>query len=85
VKLQDMRRTVTKKEGVVAGVVWGVTEITILSIFVTHLPVTMGAMAMMLSVPVVMVSSSVLWGEGKWQQQAIFGVLTYIAVIPMIL
>ncbi|MFT7144779.1 MAG: hypothetical protein ACI9TY_001119 [Alphaproteobacteria bacterium] len=67
------------------GMMMAVSEVMILSIMVTHLPVTLAWVAMTLTGPVIMVISSLLWGEGRWQDQLLIGGVSYAAAIPIAL
>lgn len=70
---------------IVGGVTWGVGEMIILALFVTFIPVTLGAIAMRMSMPIIMLISALCWGEGKLRNQLAFGALGYIAVLPIVL
>ncbi len=72
------------KSAMIAGITWLISEAIILSLLVTYIPVTLAVMAMTMSVPLTMLISSVFWGEGRWQQQALIGGLSYLAVLPII-
>lgn len=66
-----------------AGSVWVVTEVLILMMLVTYVPVTVGGMAMMMSVPTIMLIGSLRWQDGNWRMQTAFGALAYMAVMPI--
>ncbi len=68
-----------------AGGIWVITEIFILMMLVTYVPVTVGAMAMMMSVPTIMLIGSLRWQDGNWRMQTMFGALAYMAVVPIII
>jgi hypothetical protein len=84
-KTSDITDLFTVKRSVMLGVMMLVTEIAIMMILVTHVPVTMAVLTMSLSVPTMMVVSSLLWKEGHWKQQLAFGCAGYLAMLPMIL
>lgn len=67
------------------GGLFAVTEIAILAILVTYLPVTVGVVAMTLAGPVMMVFASVFWGEGCWKQQLMVGSLSCLAAVPILI
>lgn len=67
------------------GVFQTATEMVILSLFVTYIPVTLGWVAMTLAAVAVMVVAAVYWGEGRWQQQLAVGGTSYAAVLPIVL
>lgn len=75
----------TNKTIIASGLFMFVTEIAVLSVLVTVIPVTMGALVMRLAIPCTMVISAFCYKEGKWTQQAAFGLLAYAAVVPLVL
>lgn len=83
--LKNVKRFVFSKKNASVGIALSVTEVLILSIMVTHLPVTLVWVAMALSGPVLMVMASLLWGEGRWQDQLLVGGISYAAAIPIAL
>jgi hypothetical protein len=83
--VEDVKQLFVGNSKVALGVMMLVTEIAIMMILVTHVPVTMAILTMSLSVPTMMVVSSLLWKEGHWKQQATFGALGYAAMLPMVL
>lgn len=80
-----LKQQVSTPRALIAGAVWAIGEVIILSIIVTHVPITMAVMAMTMAVPTNMIISSLVWKEGSWVQQGAFGIAAYIATIPMIL
>lgn len=80
-----MRARLADKHAMVAGCVWLVSEAIILSLLVTYIPVTLGVVSMTMSVPLTMLVSALSWGEGRWQEQAFIGGLSYLAVLPIVL
>lgn len=75
----------TKRDCAIMGSVFLITEIIILFLLVTHISVTMGVLAMRLAIPSTMLISALLWQEGRWQSQLLFGVLAYLCTLPIIL
>lgn len=75
----------THKVLVGTGLFFLVTETIILYLLITHIPVTIASLIMRLSIPIIMVSSAISYREGSWKTQAIFGLLAYAAVLPIIL
>lgn len=67
------------------GLLFGVTEVVILAILVTHLPVTVGMVAMMLAGPFMMIVASLIWGGGSWRQQLFVGSVSYVSALPIVL
>lgn len=84
-KFLDVFRSVKSRKTAGLGIVLSLVEMTVLSIFVTYLPVTLGWVAMTLASVAVMVIAAVFWGEGRWQQQLAVGGLTYASALPIIL
>lgn len=78
-------KQVASSKAMIAGPIWALSEVVILMIIVTHVPVTMAILAMTMTVPTMMVVSSLMWKEGNWIQQGAFGVAAYAATIPMII
>jgi hypothetical protein len=56
-----------------AGLFFVVTEFIILLLLVTYIPVTMAAIAGFLAMPFLMLFSSLMWKEGCWRNQLVFG------------
>ncbi len=81
--LRGVARCVLGRQTMCIGILLAFSEVMILSILVTHLPVTLAWVAMALVGPVVMVISSLLWGEGRWQEQLLVGGISYAAAIPI--
>lgn len=81
--LSVFKKAFSHKVCFMAGATWGVTEVIILMLLVTYVPVTVGAAAMAMSVPTVMLISSLRWKEGRWWEQALFGSTAYVAAIPL--
>lgn len=82
---QDWKLAMLKPSSVAAGAFWGVSEMIILYSFITIVPVTIGVMAITMSTPVLMILSAVIWHEGKLIHQAAFGLLGFMAMVPLIL
>lgn len=75
----------TKRDCLIMGSTFLITEVIILVLLVTHIPVTIGALSMRLAVPSIILISSLLWHEGRWQSQLLFGVLAYLTLLPIFL
>ncbi len=75
----------SKRDCVIMGSTFLITEVVILFLLVTHISVTMGVLAMRLAIPSTMLLSSLLWQEGRWQSQLLFGLLAYLCTLPIIL
>lgn len=84
-KASDIAELFTVKRSVALGAMTVITEIAIMMILVTHVSVTMAVLTMSLSVPTMMIISSLFWKEGCWKQQCAFGFLGYAAMLPMVL
>lgn len=84
-KISQVLKSVKSPKTAGLGIVLSLIEMTVLSIFVTHLPVTLGWVAMTLASVAVMVIAAVFWGEGRWQQQLTVGSFTYASALPIIL
>ncbi len=83
--ISEIKKLFTSKDDLRLGAFMLVTEIAIMMILVTYVPVTMAVLVMSLSVPTMMVISSLLWKEGNWKHQFAFGCFGYIAMLPMVL
>jgi hypothetical protein len=81
----SLRERFSDKSAMLAGITWLVSEAIILSLLVTYIPVTLGVMAMTMSVPLTMLVSAVFWDEGHWKEQVLIGGVSYLAILPIIL
>lgn len=84
-KVKDLGFMMVHPSTIIAGLLWGFGDIVILATFVTYVPVTVGVASLALGVPFIMLVSAFVWKEGNWKQQAIIGILSYLAALPLIL
>lgn len=74
-----------KRESIIAGLTFVCGEFYLMSVMVVILPVSVGSLAVRLSIPFVMIISAILYHETKWQKQALFSILLLLSIIPLIL
>lgn len=85
VTFEELKITLTNPKSIIAGISFGAGEFILLFPMVIILPVSIAGVFGLLSVPAVMLLSAHVWQENKWQEQAIFGGLIFLATIPLIL
>ena len=83
--VKTILKSMTTKKTLKFGLFESLVELTILALFVTYIPVTLGWVAMTLAAVAMMVIASLYWGEGSWKQQLTVGSATYASALPIIL
>ena len=67
-----------------AVVVLALTEVLMMNLLVTHIPVAIYGIVARAAVPFVMVLAAYLWGEGDWRRQLLFGLLSWACLWPLL-
>lgn len=73
------------KRTILAGVFYAVTEFLVIYASINILPVSIVALFLRLSVPIVMIISSLRYKEQNLKNQLIFGILAILLALPIIL
>lgn len=82
---QDFKNMFIDKNIVFAGIFYAATEFLVIYVSINILPVSIVAVFLRLSVPVVMVYSAILYNEKNLKNQLSFALCTILLVLPIIL
>lgn len=67
-----------------ALIVLSTTEVLLMNILVSHIPVAVYGVVARAAVPVVMLIAALYWHEGNWKRQLLFGVLGWLCLLPLL-
>jgi len=81
----DIKTIFTNKSIVIAGIFYSVSEFFVIYASINILPVSIVAVFLRLSVPVVMVVSAIKYKEQSLKSQLIFGIIAIAFALPIIL
>ncbi|MFC1659259.1 hypothetical protein ACFL0U_01690 [Pseudomonadota bacterium] len=83
--IEEWKDCFLQKSSIFAGFVFVTGEFYLMSVMVRVIPVSIAALSIRLSIPFIMILSSLFYNEQKWQTQAVFAVLLLLSTVPIIL
>jgi len=83
-KMIDWKNALFHRDSIIAGSVYVVGEFYLLSVMIKVIPVSIAILFVRLTIPFVMGISSILYKEGKWHEQLLFGCCALGLCLPLI-
>lgn len=85
IPLQEWRLILLSKESILAGSLFSASELLKFYLMVTILPMSVVISGQVAIIPIVLVLSSLIWGERSWKEQLIWGIISTLLLLLLFL